>query len=180
MKRWKKVIFITLILIILITSVSLTVSYLKRRSATSNKFTAGTTTHEIIEDFDAENKLKSNVKIKNTGNVSQYVRVSIIFTWQDSDDNIIDEIPVEDEDYSLTLSSSSNWIRGSDSYYYYKVPLEKEEVSDILIEECKQLKQYTNKILVVDVSAQSIQATPIKAVKEAWGVNIENENIVVN
>jgi hypothetical protein len=47
--------------------------------------------------------------------------------------------------------------------------------TEYLIQECKQTKEYSDgRVLVVDVISQSIQATPEMAIKDAWGVKIDD------
>ena len=50
--------------------------------------------------------------------------------------------------------------------------IEQNTSTDILIEECKQLKEYEDKILEVSIANQAIQGNPTKAVTESWKVQV--------
>lgn len=166
-----------IILIILLTFVAGTSAYLMLKSSINNEFTLGEVNPEIIEEFDAENKVKENVKIKNSGNIPIFVRTAIIIIWKDSNGKILADIPEENVDYSISFSSSTNWIKSEEGYYYYIKPLDVNESTDILIEECTQIQEYDDKVLEVSIITQGIQDKPFQAVEEAWNVNIINNRI---
>lgn len=177
-KKSKKFYFILVIfLIMVISGISLTIAFLVRQDSTSNQFMLGVVTPEIIEIFDTENKVKRDVAIKNSGNVPIYIRTLITIYFKDNEGNVLADAPVGNLDYQLTLSTSANWILSEEGYYYYKTPINPDDLTDVLIEECKELKAYDDKILVVDVIAQAIQAEPEKAAEEAWNVNIVNNTL---
>jgi len=119
---------------------------------------------------------RNNVAIKNIGNVPIYVRASVLMYFENNEGQIISDKPVEDTDYSITYSnfSDSNWVLSEDGYYYYKAPVQPNENTGVLIESFVSNVQYENKKLILDIVTQSIQAEPIKAIQEAWGVSIEN------
>ena len=174
----KKVLIILLIL--LVTSLVVgTVAYYFVLNSKSNIFTEGTIKLEIIENFNSENNIKENVLIKNTGNSPIYIRVAILYLFENNDGQIIEDIPIKDTDYTINFSSSNNWVLNSDGYYYYKYPIEPGSNTDILIDNCKQIKEYDDKSFIVDVLAQAIQTNPNKAVKEAWNINVEDNKIML-
>lgn len=174
-KRTKNIIL--LILIVLLTCVAGTTAYLMLKSSINNEFSLGEVNPEIIEDFNAQNKIKENVKIKNSGNIPIFVRTAIIIIWKDSNGKILADIPEENVDYSISFSSSTNWIKSEEGYYYYIKPLDVNESTDILIEECTQIQEYDDKVLEVSILTQGIQDKPFQAVEEAWNVNIINNRI---
>ena len=157
--------------------VSSTSAYFMMQNSISNEFIVGTVKIEVIEKFDKKNKTKEEVCIKNIGNVPAYVRAAIIITWQDTEGRILETKPEENVDYSIEFSTSENWILGTDGYYYYKEHIDENKSTDILIEECTQTKQYEDRILVVSIAAQAIQAQPNKAVSEAWDIKVVNDKI---
>lgn len=157
---------------ILLSSVMFTSAYLMNKNSNSNKFTIGKVETKVIETFDKKNKIKQNVYFKNTGNVSSYIRATIIICWKDDNGKILETKPVKDLDYSIKFSNSNNWIYSTDDNYYYQMPIETQEDTDILIQECKQIKEYDNKSLEVSIAVQAIQANPEKAIEESWNVEI--------
>ena len=165
----KKTIWHLLIVLLLIV-ISITTAYLLTKSSLENAFVVGKVAPEIIE--------KEDVKIKNSGNVPIYVKVAIIVSWKDANGTIVETEPVENTDYSIDFSTSENWLY-SNGYYYYKKPLAVNEVTDVLVNEYVQLKEYDDKTLYVDIAVQAIQAEPEKAVEEAWGIQTADNTLVI-
>ena len=167
-KKYKNNLFTQITIILLFCSVTGTIAYMIKQSSITNEFIMGEVKTQIIENFDSNNKTKKDVNIKNIGNVPAYIRATIVISWKDNEGKVLGEIPEENVDYSIKFSESSNWIKEEDGYYYYKKQIEPNESTEILIEECKQLKEYDNKILEVTIANQAIQAQPTKAMNEAW------------
>lgn len=168
----KNNIFIQISAVLLICLVTGSVAYLIEQNSLKNNFLIGEVKTEVIENFDKNNKIKQDVKIKNIGNVPIYIRAKIVFSWKDKQGNILEGIPEENIDYSIKFSETSNWMKSNDGYYYYKKVIEQNTSTDILIEECKQLKEYEDKILEVSIANQAIQGNPTKAVTESWKVQV--------
>lgn len=173
----KSGLFTQIIVVLMFCLVTGTVAYLIKQNSIKNQFVMGEVKTDVIESFDANNNIKQDVSIKNIGNVPSYIRATITISWKDKDGNILEGIPKENEDYSIKFSESSNWLKGNDGYYYYKTPIEPNNSTDILIEECRQIKEYGDKILEVSILNQAIQSEPSKAVIETWGVEIDNGTI---
>ena len=163
------------------TSANETLAYLTASSSVTNTFAVGTTDVEIVEDS-FTGYLKSGVSIKNNGNIPVYVRAKEIVYWEDEHGNVLLERPLpaasEDAqgDYWLTGSVENpgkNWCKQQDGFSYYTIPLMPGEDTQNLIDYCVDKKTYNDgRILVVDVIAQSIQAEPVKIVKEIWGLEV--------
>ncbi|MBQ6323624.1 MAG: hypothetical protein IJI22_02195 [Bacilli bacterium] len=170
----KKQLIIITSIVLLFAATMTTIAYLTKSSLAANEFEIGRVSNQIEEKF--QNNIKEDVKVKNTGNVPSYVRAAIIVSFKDENGVILYEKPVKDVDYELTLSTSSNWLY-KDGYYYYKLPVEANASTDILIKKCIELGTHTNKTLDVTIISQTIQANPEEAVEEAWNVNVENHNI---
>ena len=173
--RKKSIIIMIIAAVLTGSALAFTVSYLSKKSTLSNTFTTGTIIPVINETFD--NVTKEDVYITNSGNSKAYVRVAIVYSFVNSSGILLSDTPIENTDYTVSLSSSSNWLHGSDGYYYYKLPLDENEDSDILVEEIRTLTSYTDKKLDVDILVQSIQADPSNAVREAWNVNV-NDGVI--
>lgn len=167
-KAHNKILIILLLLAILTVGVS--IAYLTSRSDISNQFTLGSVDAEIVENFDGN--VKSDVKIRNTGKASAYVRCKIAVYYEvnnGDEDSISTRTPVEGTDYRLSFAEDfdANWFE-ADGIYYYKKPVNSGEETAVLIKECKELAKKANENLVVDISVQAIQSTPEKAVTDAW------------
>ena len=131
-----------------------------------NEFIPGDVTPEVTEGFDGN--VKSDVKIQNTGNVDAYIRAKLVFTWQNKAGEVLGVAPTSG-DYTITWEKKG-WKEGSGGYYYYTSKVGSGESTGVLATGIKQItpnpaKGYT---LHVEVLAESIQAEPVKAVREAW------------
>jgi predicted ribosomally synthesized peptide with SipW-like signal peptide len=88
-----------------------------KTNSVTNSFTPGKVTTEITEDL--KGNTKSNIKVKNTGNVDAYVRASVVMNWVDASGNVVasaDGLPALP---AVPTSLGNNWVHGSDGYYYY-------------------------------------------------------------
>ena len=174
MKKKRNLIIILSILLLI--TVSTTIAFLSKKSTIDNSFIIGTVSTQVDETF--ENKVKEDVSIKNTGNVDSYIRAFILISYKDDNDVILTDTPILNTDYSISMSNSTNWIySNNDGFYYYKLPVEPNNNTDILIDECRELQPHNDKILNVDIITESIQANPATAVTEAWGVSITNNEL---
>lgn len=89
-------------------------------NAVENTFQSSGVTSEVSETF--QNEVKSNVSIKNTGNIDAYIRVAIVPTWQD-DDGYPVAVSASLSDLGFTGLTGSDWFHGSDGYYYCQNPI---------------------------------------------------------
>lgn len=134
-----------------------------------NLFTPTKVTTPVDENFDGE--VKEEVKVENTGDISAYIRVQVIFTWQNDDGEVHMSVPVAGTDYSITWKKDG-WAE-KDGYYYYTSPVEPGDATGVLFTDCKPVdgKAPEGYKLCVEVLSEGIQAEPDSAVEEAWGVN---------
>lgn len=177
--RWRKEFVLLCSVAALLTGfVGSTVAYLfTSTEEIENKFTPSSVTSEIEEDFDGN--VKSDVKVKNTGDIPAYIRAKYVVTWQDDEGNVYGQLPVAGEDYSITLTLDG-WDVGSDGYYYWTSSVPVGDTTGILIDVCKPLKAapaegYT---LSVEILAEAIQAEPSSVVAEAWGVTVAADGTI--
>lgn len=161
MKSKKKIIILCLTALLLL-SVPFTIAYLHLHSGINNEFTTATVEPEIVESF--AGNVKRDVAVKNNGNISVYVRCKVAVYFETKTGNISATVPKINDDYTIDFGNNSDWFKAGD-IYYYKNPLPAGEQTSVLIKEAKSLN---NKKLVVDISAQSLQADPSSAVSEAW------------
>ena len=171
MKRINKKVILLAVSLVLILSAAIggTVAYLiDQTGSITNTFTPVKVTPEVTEDFDK--KVKNNVQITNTGDIPAYIRVKVVVTWKDAQDNIYGAAPVLGTDYTWT-SGSDKWFL-KDGFYYYSEPVAAKGTTGVLFTECKPYdgKAPAGYSLSVDIHAQAIQAEPAAAVQEAWKV----------
>lgn len=159
----------------------------------------GTTTVD-----EAELLSKSNVSVTNMGTsaIPIYVRVSLAGYWRYEDGSVA-WVPVIVEEpgpdavaptYTIDWGnvqgeadaedpSSGCWIAGDDGYYYWSIPLDASATTDVLIDELVDQnypgQDNKGRTLVVDITAEGIQADPARAAEEAWGVSIDPDTGVL-
>lgn len=180
-KRWRKsTILLVSMFLILGIAVSSTVAYLVTQTTkVTNTFTPSVVTTEVVEEGENSNT-KTNVKIKNTGDTTAYIRAAVAITWQDENGNILGQIPEAGTDYRITWSTDG-WEKSLDGFYYYKSPVRSvvESSNDcytnVLITECKPLKAapVAGYYLAVEIISSGIQSNPTSVVTTEWssGVN---------
>lgn len=162
-----------------------TVAFLSTRTdSKENTFTPSKVTCEVTETFN--NNVKSNVAVKNTGDTTAFIRAAINVTWMSNQDaanqTVSAKVPVKDTDYSIQLADNTNWIRGADGYYYYKLPVDPQVSTGVLIEECKLQNNASvpdGYHLSVEIVASAIQSAPETVVQSMWHVTVEN-GIITN
>lgn len=163
-----------------------TVAFLSTRTdSKENTFTPSEVTCKVTETFG--NNVKSNVAVQNTGDTTAFIRAAINVTWmkdaetgteyEAADQTVSAKVPVKDRDYSIKLADNTNWIQGADGYYYYKLPVDPQVSTGVLIEECKLQNNASvpdGYHLSVEIVASAIQSAPDSVVQSMWHVTVEN------
>ena len=173
MKRINKKVILLAVSLMLILSAAIggTVAYLiDQTGSITNTFTPAKVTPEVTEDF--TNNVKKDVKITNKGAIPAYIRVKVVVTWKDKDDNVYGAAPKAGTDYTWTMPENSKWF-SKGGFYYYSEPVAAEGTTDVLFTDCKlkdDVKAPDGYSLSVDIHAQAIQAEPTTAVTSAWKV----------
>lgn len=165
LNRKKGILLLAAAMLILVCGVGGTLAYLATQTGqVQNTFEPAYVTSEVNETF--ENNVKSDVTIKNTGNVSAYIRAAIVVTWKDAAGNTtLPEKPELGTDYTLTINESA-WNKGDDGYYYCKQPVASNTESAVLITECKPTKPYDDgRKLCVEVIGSAIQSEGMSATR---------------
>lgn len=75
-------------------------------------------------------------------------------------------------------STTTGWEKAADGFWYYTSPVAPKAATDVLIQQCMQLRSaapagYT---LSVEVIASAIQATPDNVVKDSWNSGVSGVN----
>ncbi len=132
-----------------------------------NKFYIPDAEIDIEETFDGSEK--TNVGVKNTGKTEVYVRVMLVETWRNSDDQVV----AEPKDAVVSYEwGSDDWKKGPGGYYYYTKPLAVDATTPNLINRATCTVPKGEALLKLEVVAQAIQSIPTDAVEEAWGVEV--------
>lgn len=174
------------LVLVLTVAVGGTIAWLsKGTDPVVNTFTMGTVEPGIDEEFNGDTK--SNIGVTNSGSVPAFVRVKLLFTWQegatpgDSSSNPgtpgdIVGVPVTGNDITWEWGSGQNWKKGTDGYYYYTVPLGSEESATLLnkVEVNSNSENGEQYYLGLNILVDAVQATPADAAEETWGVTVAN------
>ena len=179
----KKLLIILTVVLLAIAGVTTTVAYMfKNTNLFVNIFDDPYVMCSVQEVYDPESGSKSSIKVKNTGNVDEFLRVRLISYWVDGDNNVVGKPSV-----MPTVSyDSTYWIKGSDDTYYYKSSVAKNVVTehDLLTAPITlQTSTFTvdgeaeTVYQVVEIIPEAIQSRPAKAASEAWGVTTSGTSI---
>lgn len=159
---------IALVLIICV-AVGGTIAYIVTQTdKVENKFTPADVKIEIHETFDGTNK--SSITIENVNdpkNVPCYIRVKLVSNMQDDKGNVTGSAAIN------AFELNNKWFKGNDGCYYYKDVVAVGASTANLLADGSTITLTNGQ--VVEVLAEGIQATPIDAVKEAWGEAIANQ-----
>lgn len=166
-RRSKKtgMLFLSLLLVIGMV-VGGTVAWLSTKSAPiTNTFLPSKVACEVTESFNGT--VKSNVNVKNTGDIDAFIRVKLVsYRTNDAGDHIggTAELP----EFKL----GDNWV-WYDGYYYYTLPVAAGGTPNTNLTDSMTLTGSYNDTdggkQAIDVMAEAIQSVPENAVKAAWG-----------
>ena len=168
---------ICLILLLMI-SVGGTIDFVvTHTSEIRNTFTESVVKCEVDETF--KDNVKSNVSIKNTGDTTAYIRAFVNVTWMNESGQVASVSP-KSTDYMIEYSTSG-WLKGSDGYYYYSLPVQPNDKTAVLINSCRLLETASapdGYYLSVEIVCSAIQSTPVSVVSDIWHVQLSGDEIV--
>lgn len=155
------------LLLILTVTVGGTIAFLMDSDGPlHNLFNPSQITTEVEETV--KDNTKSNVSIKNTGNTDAWIRAAVVITWQDKDGNVYGQAPVENTDYTIELGSSE-WLLGTDGFYYWSSPVAAGDATGILITKCTSKNTAPDEYyLTVEIIASGIQSKPTHVFGTEW------------
>lgn len=193
-------------IILTITTVA-SLAYLTSKESVKNSFGIGKIEATVVENFDENNakdlstnkSIEKTVAVTNTGKNSEIVRVIINPQWKGkSNDNNIPVSASNQVKLNFRKGFENDWIEGKDGYYYYKHILkpkndktgsleDDESKTSTLLESVsinknitdEEKKEFSNRELVVNVSAEAIQVN-YDAIKESWNINNTMDKDVLN
>ena len=145
-----------------------------------NSFTPGVVTIEVDEKFDSTTK--SDVRIKNTGNVPAYIRVALVPAWVDDEGNIAAK-PASlklNDDCNIAWGKDgsgyeADWFIGSDGFYYCKTVIEPGGSTPILIKSCTVNGGEHEYDFELQVIASAVQSLPTSTVETVWPVVVDTD-----
>lgn len=172
--KTKQPVALVALLVLLCCTVAGTLAYLvTSTNSVTNTFTPAEVKTEVTESFveDKGELVKSNVQIKNNGNIDAYIRAAVIINWADANGNVYGGgTPVEGTDYTVPVLQNG-WIKVGD-YYYYTSAVPAGSSTGTLFAPIEQLKtcKDTNYGLQITILADGIQSVPDTVVKDVWKV----------
>lgn len=168
--KTKQPVALVALLLLLCCTVAGTLAYLVTSTdPVTNTFTPASVSTEVKEDFDGITK--SNVTIKNTGNIDAYIRATVVVNWaSDKEVGVVSgTAPKEGTDYTIDWTMV-NWVKVGDYYYYTQKVAAKGETKQ-LFTDCKLKEGVTPPSgyhLQVTILADGIQAEPVHVVADVW------------
>ena len=153
-----------------------TIAWLSTKTTpVTNTFTPAEVNCKVEEDFDENTGVKTNVNVKNNGNIDVYIRVKLVtYRTNDAGQHIggTAELP--------KFNLGKNWVEYGE-YYYYTLPVAPDEKPVANLAEKMTLKSSYKDAdggkQALDVMAEAIQSEPEKAVGEAWSVTITPNSV---
>lgn len=133
-----------------------------------NVFTPGDVT--VVIEETVKNNEKTSIMVRNTGKTEAYIRIRLVTYMEDVEGN-----PTAEQAPDLEFNNTSAWVQIG-NYYYCKQPVADYDLTPEFLESGSKIVLAKNQ--VVYVLAEGIQSTPDEAVTEAWGVTVENGQIV--
>lgn len=172
--RKKSLVLMASILLILAISVGGTLAYLATHTGNvKNTFTPATPDTEITETLTGA--VKSNVAVKNNGEVDMYIRARYFVVWRHNG-----QIVTKPDNVSITITppTDTQWVEGADGYWYYPDAVAPGNSTSNLIDkaEVKGLQEVDGYTVDLEILSQAIQAEPAQAVKDAWSSGVSSVN----
>ena len=179
MRNSKKLIAIIAALVITLCAAGgVTLAYILTETPdVENSFVPVNVSCEVIETFTGTEK--SNVSVKNTGDITAYVRATFVVMWMADDGSVYGVAPKAGTDYSIQFSQS-RWQIGNDGFYYYTQPVDAGMTTEALINSLVIISEPPEGYsLNVHVAATAIQAEPSRAVENAWGATVQADSSIL-
>lgn len=180
-KKVKKIIILISVITLIIAVGVLLAFMFKDSNEVKNKFEAPVVMCEVSETFYASTGVKSSIKIKNTGNIDEYLRLRMISYWVDGDGNIVGLPSVMPE----VQYDTAEWIKGANDTYYYTGIVSPDGFTPELLTSPITLDSTTVDMFgtstqvrqVVEIIPEAVQAAPTSAAADMWGVEITDSVI---
>ena len=169
MKLNKRAVALLVSLVVLLTvAVGVTIAFVADKTPeVKNTFTPSRVACAVTEV--TQNQVYS---VSNTGDTTAYIRVAVVVNWVNADNK---QVYAQAPSFTVTPENTenTNWVLGSDGYYYYKMPVEAgtvitEKLTVKLDPESATAPE--GHTLQVEVIASAIQATVTATYEWSKGV----------
>lgn len=177
--KTKQPVALVALLLLLCCTVAGTLAYLVTSTdPVTNTFTPAEVKTEVTESFveDKGELVKSNVQIKNNGNIDAYIRAAVIINWADANGNVYGggtpAASTDDGksgDYIISFNTD-DWKQIGD-YWYCETTTAPGALTKPLIISCAKTSTATvpdGYDLQVTILADGIQAEPVHVVADVW------------
>ena len=119
-------------------AVGLTLAFMFKKAEKTNRFIPAEVSCAVREKMDgnevngtdAVGGEKSDIRVENTGNVKEFIRLRLVSYYVDSNGDIAGTVSSQ----YPTLSLKNGWIAGANHTYYYPYPTEPGNSTGILCE----------------------------------------------
>lgn len=166
---------VSLILIVCVTIGGTIAFLIDTDDPIQNLFDPSEVTTKVEETF--EGGEKTNVSIKNTGDIEAYIRAAVVITWKDADGNVYGQAPVAGEDYTIMYATDTGWKMASDGFWYYTTPVAVDANTGYLIISCTDLGNAPEGyFLSVEIIGSGIQSKPDHVVTTVWSSGVSRVN----
>lgn len=167
------------IVLVLAVAVGGIVAFITTTTEITNTFTPSEVTTAVEETLNG--KIKSDVKIKNTGDTSAYIRAAVVITWKNAEGDVYGKAPAVNTDYTISYSSNTDWIEGRDGFWYHKSPVNAGATTGVLISNCTYVKNAPDGyFLNVEIVGSGVQSLGVSGnrhiVEKAWPVSVESDD----
>lgn len=162
--------------LLLALAISGTVAWLTTKDKPiTNTFNPSKVACEVTETFNSTTGVKSNVNVKNIGDIDAYIRVKLVTYRTNEQGQHIGgtaEIPA--------FTPGAGWVAYNGYYYYTKPVAPNAQPEKALIDSIELKASYDDADggrQAIDVMVEAIQSVPAEAVGEAWGVTISEGSV---
>lgn len=169
MKNKKRVLSVIIVVSVFLIAASFAVySYYFAHESVTNNFEPANVMCTVEEEFDGTEK--TSVKIQNTGNIDEYLRLRIVSYWENADGEIVGK-PSE---FPTIGYDTDNWIYDSTekTYYYTSKVTPGEKTEELLtspITFAADAEYYGETVKqVIVIIPEAVQAAPDNAVHAMW------------
>lgn len=171
--KWnsKAILVLVSAVLICVATIGGTIAYLTMETSdVVNAFTPAYVTSQVVEESFNYTR-KTNAKIQNTGDITAYIRAAIVVTWMNDKGEVLHYVPEqgEDKDYTMDLNGT-DWIKGDDGYYYYKLPVAPEGLTAPLIRSATANKKNGDYYVSIEILSSAVQSSPAGAFN-VWAAN---------
>lgn len=175
-KNARTVVIAALCLCLIVCTVGGVYAYLTAKTdPVSNEFIPAKVSCSVEEEF--TDGVKSDVTVRNTGNVDAYIRATMVATYVSEDGKVLATAPVEGADYTVDWAADG-WTKGADGYWYHVKSVKPDETTGCLINSAQAVSSPSGYRLNIQILATGIQSAPDTAVQDAWGVTVSNGELI--